>query len=487
MVHMTAHDSVRTVAVIGGGITGLSTAYYIEKMAAQKGLPVRLVLLEADREPGGKIRTIRTDGFVIERGPDSFLARKSAALRLIRALGLEGELVGTNPRAKKTYILYKGKLRRIPAGLNIGVPTQFLPFATSTLLSWKGKIRAGLDLVIPAAPRQTDQSLGEFLERRLGTEVVDNIAEPLLAGIYAGDLRLLSLRATFPQLETLEQRYGSLVRGMAAQRKGTHANDAAGDGVPPSVFLSLRGGLQQLVEAMVRRLSHTDLCLGDPVVSLKQRDSGGFELIRGSGPMETADAVAVTIPTDKAFILLPDVFSEKNLLVKTPYVSVATVAFAFAAKDAAVPPDGTGFVVPRTEGRTMTACTWVSSKWLHTAPRDHVLLRCFVGRAGEEEPVEWPDSMLIRRMRDELADIMGVRANPVMTVITRWKRAMPQYHVGHLDRMAAFAEAVKKHYPGLFFAGAGFAGVGIPDCIAQGEQTASALVAYLCGQKKTEG
>lgn len=503
----------KTVIVIGGGITGLSAAYYLQRKAKEAGRPIRILLFERDEKFGGKIETERVDGFVIEKGPDSFLARKGAALELARELGLEDEVVGTDPRNKKTYILHKGKLHRIPAGLNVGIPTQFVPFATTGLLSLGGKIRAAMDLFLPKSKHTGDQSLGGFLARRLGDEVVDQMAEPLLAGIYAGNSRNLSLRATFPHLETLEQKHGSLIRGMLEQAKHAKAAQQAGSSnveadraqagstpetggqpsanagetakkkLPNTMFLSFRRGLRQYVDSLTEVLGPEILHASRSVREIKRLTDdaapGKWQVLLDNGEMVEADGVVLTTPTFDTARFLPRSFEPAKTLEKIPYASVATVILAYSAESISFPLDGTGFVVPKGEGRTITACTWISSKWMHTAPKDKVLIRCYVGRAGDEAIVDEEDETILQKVRVDLQETMGITADPLFTRITRWRHAMPQYTVGHLDRLKNFEDEARAQYPGLFFAGAGFTGLGVPDCIQQGKHAAEETIRYL--------
>ncbi|GAX88512.1 protoporphyrinogen oxidase [Effusibacillus lacus] len=499
----------KTVIVIGGGITGLTTAYYLQKQAREKGIPLRVLLFERDNRLGGKISTEIHEGFVMEKGPDALLARKVAALNLCRDLGLTGDIVGTNPNNKKTYILHEGKLHRIPAGLNVGIPTQFVPFATTGLLTISGKIRAAMDLLIPRSKPSGDQSLGGFLARRLGDEVVDQMAEPLLAGIYAGSTRNLSLRATYPQFEQMEKKYGSLILGMLAQAKQAKAGSAPAKSVPqpkseegiaPSssgtgspdrkplvttMFFGLRGGLVQMVNKLAdeigRGLIHTSTAVRE-IKKETDEAAGGtalYRVVTENGETFQADAVIVTTPAYDAARVLPQSFPSLVLLEKIPYVSVGNVLLAFHAADVPYPLDGTGFVVPKKEGRNITACTWISSKWMHTAPPDKVLMRCYVGRAGDEDIVDEPDESILEKVKRDLKDSMGIEAEPIFVRITRWRKAMPQYTVGHLERLAAFEKEVAKEYPGLFFTGAAYKGLGVPDCIQQGKDTAETALGYL--------
>ncbi|PWK15985.1 protoporphyrinogen oxidase [Tumebacillus permanentifrigoris] len=475
----------KTVLIIGAGITGLSAAYYVEQKARAAGKSVQVIVLESDDKLGGKVQTERIDGFTIEKGPDSFLARKPAALNLIRELGIDDELVGTNPEAKKTYILHRKKLHRIPQGMNVGVPTQFVPFATTGLLSLAGKVRAGFDFFLPKAEETGDQSLGLFLERRMGKQVVDYLAEPLLAGIYAGDLRNLSLRATFPHLEQLELKYGSLIKGMLAQaqqvksaQKTPPKPELGARTVPNSVFLTFRTGLYRLIERLeyVLEKSGVQIRLETKVKQLDKTADDRYSLQLDNGETLLADAVVMTTPTYDAAKVLPEQFSQKAYLLKLPYVSVANVVLAFGKNAIDRPLDGSGFVVPRNEGRTITAATWTSSKWLHSAEKGKTLMRFYVGRSGQEEIVDKSDAEIISKVRKDLYETMGIETEPLFHRITRWYRAMPQYTVGHLDRVQEFVEESRKELPGVYFAGSGFYGLGIPDCIDQGLKTAEQLV-----------
>jgi oxygen-dependent protoporphyrinogen oxidase len=497
----------RQVVVIGGGITGLSAAYYLRQQAEEQGIPLQIRLAERQSKLGGDIQTEVFDGHVIEKGPDSFLRRKLAAANLCIELGLTDDLVGTNPANKKTYILHQGKLHRIPQGLSLGVPTEFMPFATTPLLSMQAKVRAALDILIPKGKVTGDQSLGGFLARRLGDQVVDKIAEPLLAGIYAGNSRSLSLRATFPQFEELEQKHGSLIMGMLAQarqakaaQKQTQANSETGtppsaanadqraltnateqNKLPQTAFITLRGGLIQLINRLADVLGPEIIHTSTSVKEIKctQEQPERYQVVLDNGDKWDADAVIVTTPTFEAARLLPSSFDQKALLEKVPYVSTATVVMGFNKSDVPFPLDGTGFLVPRTEARDITACTWTSSKWKHTAPTDKAVIRCYVGRAGNEMIVEDSDESILQKVRDDLKFTMGITAEPYYADITRWRRAMPQYTVGHLDRIAAFTKEADKRFTGVYFAGSGYTGLGLPDCIKQGKDAAGRAVRFL--------
>jgi oxygen-dependent protoporphyrinogen oxidase len=499
---MAAAGKPGTIVVVGGGITGLAAAYYLRKHAESAGLPVRLAIVEASERLGGKIETLRKDGFVIEKGPDSFLARKKAILDLAADLGIEDELVPINPSGKKSYIVFRGKLHPMPDGLMLGIPTEIAPMLRTGLLSPAGKLRAGLDFVLPARKGDGDESIGEFLERRLGREIVERIAEPLLAGIYAGELDKLSLKATFPQFREAELAYGSLILGMrrAMRRRPARAAGAAassGEAAPsPSPadailarfkgapFLNFRRGLATIVEALERELAGAEWRRGRKAVGLRKGaagESGGrYTVVLDGGVELAADAVVVTAPAYEAEPLLKD-HVDCSMLRSVRYASVANVVLAFDKASFGLEFNGSGFLVPRTEGRQITACTWTSTKWLHTSPPDKVLLRCYVGRSGDEDAVSLPDDQLIRLVRRDLEELIGVTAAPVMTEITRLYRSMPQYPVGHVEAMRDFRRKLAGALPGVWAAGAAFDGIGLPDCIRQAKETAEAAIRELRG------
>ncbi|KHL91408.1 protoporphyrinogen oxidase [Paenibacillus sp. IHB B 3415] len=476
--------SPRKVVIIGGGLSGLSAAYYVRKFYREAGIQPEIILIEKDKCLGGKIETLHRDGFVIEKGPDSFLARKTAMVDLARELELDHELVTTNPNAKKTYILQRGKLHPMPAGLVLGIPTELKPFLKSGLVSFGGKMRAMMDFVLPPRRSSEDESLGDLIERRLGTEVLENMTEPLLAGIYAGDMRKISLQATFPQFGEVERQYGSLIRGMTTGRKPAETHT----GTKKSAFLTFRQGLQSLVHALIHDLQDAQQRTGTGAVSIKVRSGAGisaeattaprYEVELDNGELLQADDIYVTVQNFAAAELLrPHV--DVSALDAVNYVSVANVVMAFTKKDIVTEYDGSGFLVPRKEGRNITACTWTSTKWLHTSPDDKVLLRCYVGRSGDEQNVDLPDEALAELVRKDLKEIMGITAAPLFTEITRLRHSMPQYPVGHPGRIAGLRIELEEKLPGVYAFGAGYDGIGMPDCIKQAKLTAETAAAHL--------
>lgn len=463
-------NSFRKVVIIGGGLTGLSAAFYIRKFYREKGLEPKITILEQGRAMGGKIDTLRRDNFVIEKGPDSFLARKTAMIDLARELGLEEELVQMNPNAKKTYIVSGGQLHPMPSGLVLGIPTELEPFLESGLVSVSGKARAMMDFVLPPRMSEEDESLGAFIERRLGAEVLENMTEPLLAGIYAGDTYKLSLKSTFPQFAELEQTYGSLIKGMMTgkQPKETHT------GTKRSAFLTFRKGLQSLIDGLVQELDDVDQRLNSEVSDIRQAGEEAYEIELSSGEVLPADDVVVTVPAFTAAELLrPHV--DVSALDAINYVSVANVVLAFDRQDVTGKFDGSGFLVPRKEGLNITACTWTGIKWLHTSPDDKMLLRCYVGRSGNEENVFLSDEALTELVLKDLNKLMNITARPLFSEITRLPKSMPQYPVGHLEQIAALRGQMESKVPNVYATGAAFEGVGLPDCIKQAKELAECM------------
>lgn len=482
--------------VIGGGISGLSSAFYLLKQAKQRGRDALVTIVDPSERIGGKINTLKRDGFTIERGPDSFLARKTPIIDLAYDLGIENELVGTNPKAKKTYILHHGKLHPMPPGLVLGVPTEIAPFAKTSLLSWGGKLRAMMDFVTPASKETGDESIGDFLTRRVGAEVMERVAEPLLAGIYAGELNKLSLASTFPQFREAERKHGSLIRGMRANKRLAASTPAVAtrlpDAVKNSMFLTFRGGLNTMLEALHESLvrSGVEWKLGRKAVAFRQNneDEHGdnvapYEVLLSDGEILEADGIVITAPAfDAADLLEPHMNVDALRAIR--YVSVANVVMAFDKASLGIDFDGSGFVVPRTEGTTITACTWTSAKWLHSSPSDKVLLRCYVGRSGDEAVVDLSDSKLTEAVRRDIRNTMGITAEPLFTEITRLHHSMPQYPVGHLQETAKLRTKLRAQMPGVWVTGAAFDGVGLPDCIRQGKEAAMGVYKSLVGDYK---
>ncbi|MEK4249533.1 protoporphyrinogen oxidase [Paenibacillus sp. FSL W7-1287] len=471
---MRSAESIDTIVVIGGGISGLSSAFYLRKMAEEQGRSIQIELVEAGPQLGGKINTLHRDGFVIEKGPDSFLSRKLPIIELAHDLGIEEELVPTNTKAAKTYIMKDGKLHSMPKGLVLGIPTSILPFLESDLVSGQGKLTALADVWKRPQPQDDDESLGGFLARRIGDEIVKHIAEPLLAGIYAGDLYKLSLQATFPQFAQYEKEHGSIILGSRHQRALMAEKNK---GKPPATFMTFRKGLTTMVEALKKELESITIHTGVKVDALNPQ-ARGYELSLSNGQKLQADAVIVTTPAYAAHDLLKE-HIENRMLEAIRYVSVANVVLAFDKSTIDVQFDGSGFLVPRSEGLRITACTWTSNKWLHSTPDDKVLVRCYVGHSEDQESIKLDDEALVAAVREDIEKAIGLKATPIFTEITRLNRSMPQYPVGHVQAIRELRTELNEKLPGVWVTGAAFDGVGLPDCIRQGKEAARLMLDYI--------
>jgi oxygen-dependent protoporphyrinogen oxidase len=458
------------VAIIGGGIAGLATAYFLQQAAREPDQPLSITLIESGPAFGGKITSSHESGFVIEGGPDSFLTHKPAALKLCRELGLEDEFVGINQAARQVFVWSQGRLRPMPPGVMLSVPTKIGPFLRSSLISWPGKLRMGLEMFIPGRSDAADESLAHFVRRRLGREALEKIAEPMMASIHAANADRLSIQGAFPHLRELEQTHGSLIRGMRAQQRNADPPRAA---IP--AFITLRGGLQRLVDRLVERLQSQRLILNRPVSDIAFAD--GQYVIRCAGePAIQADRLVLATPAYVSAELVRGADPAlAAALAVIDYVSTATVSLGFRRAEFGHPLDGFGFVVPKQERRSLLACTWTSTKFTQRAPAECVLLRAFIGGADAEPLIAQDDQGLVALVRTELKAMMGIDAAPVFSKVFRWPRANPQYEVGHHERIAAIERQLEQR-PGLHLAGSAYHGSGIPNCIDDGRRVAAAIL-----------
>jgi len=466
--------------IIGGGIAGLSAAYFAQKKAPD----TKITLLEAGDRWGGKITTDRIpfdDGdFIIEGGPDTFLATKPWAIALCKELGLGDRLHGTNPHLKNTYVLHKNKLQPLPDGLAMMIPTNIPSILKSQLVSWPGKARMGFDFLLPSQNGHHDESLGQFVSRRLGREAYENLIEPLMSGIYAGDGDQLSLRSTFPYLHDLEHKYGSLARGALKMRQQMAARGAKTQG-SRSAFLTPTTGLAEIVEALVDILTESgvELRLNTPVKTLERSNVQTWKVTLGNGESLLTDGVIMAAPAYAAGKIVSGLDPElASVLGGIPYASTATVTLAYRQSDLSRPLDGYGYVIPRREGRRALACTWTSTKFPHRAPDGYALIRVFVGRAGQESDIPWNEDGLLALAREELGLTLGVTTEPLVSRVFIWESAMPQYNLGHPEKLSRIEVALEKH-PGLALAGNGYRGIGIPDCIHSGELAVEKTLKHL--------
>lgn len=452
--------------IIGGGIAGLATAFSLQ----EAGL-TGFTLVESAPRLGGKIVSCHQDGFVIEGGPDSFITQKKSALDLCKRLGLEDQLVGSNTgKNAATYVWSKGRLHPMPEGMMLMAPTMVLPFLRSSLISWPGKLRMGMELFVPKRSASEDESLGGFVRRRLGTEALNKIAGPLMGGIHAADPEKLSLRSTFPMFPEMEKKHGSLLRGMMKRPRRSAPSGAK----PLSMFVSLRGGLQQLSDALTAQLKPSAIRAGCSVLSIFP-DVNQYKVLLSDGSTLLADNVVFATPAYVTADLVQHIDPSLSASLRAiRYVSTATVSLGFKRSDVAHPMRGAGFIVPASEGRSITACSWTSTKFDHRAPDDAVLLRVFIGGALAEPLAEQDETALIDLARREIRHIMGITAEPTLARAYRWHKANPQYDLGHLERVAQI-ESSLAGFPGIFLAGAAYRGAGIPDCIQSGMNAALAI------------
>lgn len=464
------------VAIVGGGIAGLATAYSLQRRG---GGAVDYKLIESSSTFGGKITSLHERGFIVEGGPDSFITQKTAAVELCRELGLGGHLIGTNDAARKIFVWSRGKLRPMPEGVMLIIPTKVTPFLKSSLISWPGKLRMGLDAVIPPRRGDGDETLAHFVRRRLGAEALDKIAEPMIAGIYVADAENLSLKSTFPRFLDLERQHGSLLRGMMRQRRAKPSNGRSPNGHSgTTMFMTLRGGVQELTERLVAELKPESLLLNKSVVGMRQ-EGGKYVLKVNDGAEIRSDAAVLAAPAYVAANLVRKIDPIlASGLDRIRYVSTATVSLGFKRADVSHPLEGFGFVVPRSERRKIIACTWSSTKFNHRAPAGYVLLRVFMGGAHAEHLAEQEEDAIAEMARGELREMVGIDATPVLTQVYRWHKANPQYELGHQERVADIDRRSAEH-PGLYLTGAAYHGVGIPDCIQDGARVAEEIAKRL--------
>jgi len=464
------------VAVVGGGITGLATAWYLRNGTSSTGGRSTdgrpdVTLLEECGRLGGKIRTEDLGGVPVEAGPDTFLARVPRATELCHELGLGDDLVP--PATAKAYVWHAGRLHPLPTGTVLGVPVTAQTLASS-LLSPAGAARAFLDLVLPRRPLPTDPSVAEVVGGRLGREVLERLVEPLVGGINAGRADRLSLASTAPRLaEAAVDR--SLVLGLRRRQ----ATDPAAQSAP--VFLGVRGGMQRLVDRLTTSLDGVDVRTGAAVQELSAAEGGGWRLDGGIDPAVTADAVVITVPPSAAAPLLSAAPGAAAELRRIRHASVVVATLAYRPDAVPLRLDGSGFLVPRSEGRLLTACTWSTSKWPALDASGLVILRASTGRDGDERALGLDDATVVETVHGELGEMVGVTERPVTSRVDRWLRAFPQYEPGHDERVRRIETALASTLPGVLVAGSAYRGLGIAACVQQGYDAARRVLGFLGG------
>jgi protoporphyrinogen/coproporphyrinogen III oxidase len=476
---------MKRVIIIGGGITGLAAAHRFIELSKRTAAEFEVTILEASSRLGGTIQTEHRDGFVVEHGPDSFISEKPEALDLATRLGLESRLIETNTRHRRSLIVRKGRLRPVPEGFQLLGPSRLWPFVTSDIFSWTGKARMALDLLLPRgnSDQKIDESLAQFVRRRLGREALERMAQPMVAGIYTADPDRLSLRATMPRFLDMERTNRSVILGMLKRaRKQNKAETNGTSGARYSLFLSFDGGMQTLVDELSRRLPGSSVQLNERVTSLLlDRSTGSWTVNTESGVSIPVDAVCIAIPTYAAAQLLHDTDAKLSDELKSiSYASTATVNLAYHRADIPHSLEGFGFVVPFIEKRSLIACTFSSIKFAGRAPNGSVLLRAFVGGALQPEMFALDETEMVHGVQADLRELLGIEKAPIFSEVTRWPRSMPQYEIGHLDRV----QRIDNHLlqlPTLKLAGNAYRGAGIPDCIRSGESAADELVSLFEG------
>lgn len=464
------------VVIVGGGMSGLAAAYRLHKLNPA----IQLTLIEREDRLGGKILTDALNDFVIEGAPDSFLARKPRGVGLCEELGIADQLYGRDPRHAKTFVKSEGALYPLPSGLSGMIPTNLDALANNPLISPAGKERLAQEMILPPRPKNADhddESVASFVSRRLGREVYEKLVEPLMSGIYAGDGDQLSLAATFPQLRQLELKHGSLLKGLTAAPEAA----PAGQKYPP--FVSLVGGMATLVQAIVAQLPADTVMTGRSVTAIDRNANHAYRVMVDNGAMLAADALILATPAFVTARLLEPIDATLAMAhAAIPYASSAIVTLAYEGGISS-PPEGYGYVIPRIANSDVLACTISSNKWRGRAPDGALLVRVYLGHYGQRDVTQDSDADLLALAQREVAETLDLTDTPTFHRIYRWPLSMPQYTLGHVDRLAQIERSLAGQ-PGLFLAGAAYRGVGIPDCIREGEDAAQAAIQYFKETKR---
>lgn len=465
----------KRVVVVGGGITGLACANRLLELAKESGTRLDVSLFEAAPRLGGIFETEKKEGFLLEKGPDSFISEKPAALSLAKRLGLEKEIIGTRNEHRRSFVARNGSLIPLPEGFYLIAPTRVRPFLKSPLLSWSGKLRVLSEMAIPARRGNHDESVGAFVRRRFGQEALDRVGQPMLAGIYTGDPELLSLSATMPRFRELETRYGSVIRGLVTEAKKKKEDLNGISGPRYGLFLTFRNGIETLTRELARRLPAGSVKLSSEIKEISYNwAKGKWRLLADHGETE-ADAVCFAVSAHAAGRLLAKTSKKlSDQLASLVYESVATINFAFRRKDIAHALDGFGFVVPSTEQSPLIACGFLSQKFEGRAPEGYALMRAFVGGAFGKKFLELEDNTLREIIRKELSNILGIGGDPLFASVRRHRNSMVQYRLGHFDWVSKVRNELKE-FRGLYLAGPAFKGAGISDCIEDAEEQAASL------------
>lgn len=471
-------EHAKRVAVVGGGITGLAAAHRLHELEPSW----EIALFESADRLGGVMQTEHCDGFCIERGPDSMITQMPWGLDLCRRIGFSDELIGTNSVHRKTYVVRDGRLLQLPEGLAVMAPSRFWPVVTTPILSIPGKLRLGWEYFVRSQTGAEDTSLAEFARRRVGREAFERLVQPLASGIYMGDPERLSVRAAFPRFVEMETKHGSLIRGTRISKQQQPPN---GDSGPRySLFVAPRQGMSSLIDAIAARIPQETVRLNHRIEEINRLPHGwalSSQGPEGEPKTEHFDAVVVATNASAASRLFSGVSNDLSTeLREIEHSGCVVVVLAYDRSQIAHALDGFGFVVPHVENRQVLACTFSSVKYDHRAPKDNVLLRVFLGGTCRPEAMDMSDESLLRTVSSELEPLLGITGQPKLMRISRWPSVMPQYNVGHLDRVERI-ETAAEQLPRLALAGNAYRGVGIPHCIHSGEQAAEKLSQELNG------
>ncbi|WP_436879376.1 protoporphyrinogen oxidase [Staphylococcus arlettae] len=462
----------KNIAIIGAGITGLSSAYFIKKQQPD----VNVTIYEATNRPGGKIQTYRRYGYTIELGPESYLGRKTIMTEVAEDIGLADDLI-TN-QTGQSYIYAKNKLYPIPGGSIMGIPTDIKPFLKTKLISPKGKLRAGLDLFKKTMPIENDISVGAFFRYRLGNEVLENLIEPLMGGIYGTNIDDLSLLSTFPQFKEREAQFGSLIKGMRYEKEQRQKQNKLYPGAPKGQFKQFQHGLSSFIEALETHLRQAGVNFkyNTPVKDIEVSQQS-YHLHLDNEVQEYDGLIVAT--AHEAFMKWFDHDPGFDYFKTMQSTTVATVVLAFDEADIENTYEGTGFVIARTSNTNITACTWTSKKWPFTTPQGKVLLRAYVGKPGDNVVNEHSDEEIVNIVRKDLSNMMTIKGDPEFSIVNRLPHSMPQYHVGHIGQIKTIQEHIRATYPKLAITGAPFEAVGLPDCVMQAQKAVDDILSEL--------
>lgn len=469
------------IVIIGAGIAGLAAAYRLTRPNFAGDLQPEVLLLERSSRAGGVISTYELEDYTLELGPDMFQTAKPEAINLCNELGLADHIVSTNEKFRRSFIAHGGQLHALPEGFQMLAPSQLGPFFSSTLLSFNGKVRMAMDLLLPKKSDRGDESLASFVRRRFGQEALEKIAQPMVGGLYTADPETLSLQATLPRFLDMEQKCGSVIRGLMQEKKQNGANNISDDaGCRYSQFVSLDRGMGMLVERLVGSVPPDTLHFQCPIIAVEKGTRGrAFDVVVANGTIVPTDAVILTVPAYAAGDMLNKLDTEASAdLKKIQYASCAVMNLIYNRADIPHPLDGFGFVVPAVEKRTIMACSFASVKFPGRCPQEKAVLRVFVGGALQQDAFELTDEQIECLMWEDLHTYLGLKSVPLLSLITRYNRAMPQYNLGHVERVSGIRGKLGNH-PGIAVAGSAFDGVGIPDCIASGQRAAESVVQLL--------